>query len=168
VSDNKALVRKINDRLINKRTTNQHRDSDVELELQLMHEINKLQSNDLHIKISFVRSHQELRKLKSELSHVEFLNVLADSLTKAARKLKRKSTYNSLLNNPIDLTINNKTINSYYARRSKKAFHSIKLRTFLKGKHLWSDRIIDNIWWKIYYLSVSDLNNHEKLLYSNL
>jgi hypothetical protein len=31
VSDNKLLVRKINNRLKNKRTTNQHRDSDVDL-----------------------------------------------------------------------------------------------------------------------------------------
>jgi hypothetical protein len=36
--DNKALERKINNRLKNKRTTKQHRDSDVDLELQLMHE----------------------------------------------------------------------------------------------------------------------------------
>jgi ribonuclease HI len=58
VTDNKALVRKINNRLKNKRTTNQHRDSDVDLELQLMHEIYQLQSNNLHITISFARSHQ--------------------------------------------------------------------------------------------------------------
>jgi hypothetical protein len=164
VLDNKALVRKINNRLHNKRTTNQHRDSDVDLELQLMHEISILQTSNLQINISFVRSHQELCKLKSELSHVESLNVLADSLTKAARKLKRKTTYISLPNNPIDLTINNKTINSYYTRRSKKAFHSIKLRDHLKGKHLWSDRIIDNIWWQIYHLSVSNLSSHEKVI----
>jgi hypothetical protein len=30
ISDNKALVRKINNRLRNKRMTNQHRDSDVD------------------------------------------------------------------------------------------------------------------------------------------
>jgi ribonuclease HI len=164
VSDNKTLVKKIKNRLQNKRTTNQHRDSDVDLELQLMHEISILQSTNLQIHISFVRSHQELCKLKSELSHVESLNVLADSLTKTARNLKRKITYNSLPNNPIDLTINNKTINSYYALRSKKAFHSIKLRDYLKGKHLWSDRIIDNIWWQIYHISVSNLSSHEKVV----
>jgi hypothetical protein len=38
VSDNKALVPKTNNRLKNKRTTKQHRDSDVILEIQLMHE----------------------------------------------------------------------------------------------------------------------------------
>jgi hypothetical protein len=164
LSDNKALVRKINNRLKNKRTTNQHRDSDVDLELQLMHEINKMQAINIHIKVEFVRSHQELRKSKSDLSHVEFLNTLADSLTKAARKLKRETTYNTLPNNPIDFTINNKTINSYYALRSKKAFHSIRLREYLKNKTLWSNRIIDNIWWQIYHLSVSKLSDYEKVI----
>jgi ribonuclease HI len=163
-SDNKALVQKINNRLKNKRTTSQHRDSDVDLELQLMHELHKLQELILHIKVLFVRSHQELRKLKSELSHVEFLNVLADSLTKTARKLKRKTSYNSLPDNHIDLTINHKTINSYYATSSKKAFHSMKLREFLKSKYLWTDHIIDNIWWQIYNLSASSLNSHEQVI----
>jgi hypothetical protein len=164
ITDNKALVRKINNRLRNKRTTNQHRDSDVDLELQLMHEISRLQSMKIIIKVALVRSHQELRKLKSELSHVEFLNVLADSLTKEARKLKRKNIYNSLPNNPIDFTINNKTINSYYALRSKKAYHSIRLREFLQAKYAWSNHTIENIWWKVYSISVSNLSNQEKAI----
>jgi ribonuclease HI len=164
LSDNKALVRKISNRLKNRRTTNQHRDSDVDLELQLMHEILKLQSQNITIKVAFVRSHQELRKVKSALSHVESLNVLADSLTKAARKFKRPTTYISLPKNPIELTINNKNINSYYAHRSKKAFHSIQLREYLQIKHAWSNRTIDNIWWQIYNLSLLNLNSHEKTI----
>jgi hypothetical protein len=39
VSDCKTLINNINNRLHNRRTTNQHRDSDVDLELQLLHEL---------------------------------------------------------------------------------------------------------------------------------
>jgi hypothetical protein len=42
-------------------------------------------------------------------------------LTKAARKYRSKTTYTSLPQDPIDFTINQSTINSKYALRSKKA-----------------------------------------------
>jgi ribonuclease HI len=85
VSDSRTLVNKINKRLHNRRTTNQHYDSDVDLELQLVHELEKLISANFQISIGFVSSHQELKKVNSDLSHIELLNVMADSLTKSAR-----------------------------------------------------------------------------------
>jgi hypothetical protein len=39
VSDCRTLVNKINNRMKNRRTTNQHRDSDLDLELQLVYEL---------------------------------------------------------------------------------------------------------------------------------
>jgi RNase H len=122
VSDSRILVNKVNSRLKNRRTTNQHSDSDVDLEIQLIYELNKLISENHEISINFVRSHQELKKLKSALSHIELMNVMADELTKSARKLKRKTHYTSLPQNPIDFTINDITINSKYSLRSKKAY----------------------------------------------
>jgi hypothetical protein len=65
-----------------------------------------LTSENYQISIGFVRSHQELKKLKSALSHIETLNIMADNLTKAARNLKCKATYTSMPQNPIDFTIN--------------------------------------------------------------
>jgi hypothetical protein len=118
----------VNSRLQNKRTINQHRDSDVDLELQVIQEIKKWQEKHNKIKVSFVRSHQDLRKTKQELSHVEKLNLLADKLKKEARKYPRIIKYQSLPQNPIDFTINSTTINSKYALRSKKAYHSISFR----------------------------------------
>jgi ribonuclease HI len=107
ISDSRILVNKINNRLKNRQTTNQHRDSDVDLEIQLLHEIETLISDNQQISIGFVRSHQELKKLKSELSHTELMNVMADaSLTRSARKFKRTRQYTTLPQNPIDFTIN--------------------------------------------------------------
>jgi hypothetical protein len=90
--------------------------------------------------------------------------VLLDSLTKTPRKLKRQTIYNSLPNNPIDFTIDNITINSYYALRYKKTFHSIRLREFLQAKYAWSNHTIEIIWWQVYSTSISDLSNHEKVI----
>jgi ribonuclease HI len=163
-SDSRILVNKINNRLSNRRTTNQHRDSDVDLELQIISELTLLMSKNYQISIGFVCSHQELKKLKSDLSHIELLNIMADKLTKSARKLKRKGKYTSLPQNPIDFTINNITINSKYSLRSKKAYHSIYLREYYKQEYLWPNNIIDSIWWKPYYNSLAKLSFPEKVL----
>jgi hypothetical protein len=132
ISDNRPLVNKIYKRLQSKRTTNQHRDSDVDLELQLIYELETWTSDNHQISIGFVRSHQELKKVKSELSHIELLNITADNLTKLARKYKSKATYTSLPKIPVDFTINDITINAKYALRSKKSYHSTHLRSYFQ------------------------------------
>jgi ribonuclease HI len=164
LSDSRILVNKINNRLKNRRTTNQHRDSDVDLELQLIHELELLISGNIQISITFVRSHQELKKVKSALNHSEVLNIMADELTRSARKIKRVGKYTSLPQNPIDLTINNIIINSKYSLRSKKAYHSTHLRTYFQHKYAWPNKIIDSIWWKPYYNSLSKLSFPEKVI----
>jgi hypothetical protein len=87
VSDSRKFVNKINKRLI----------------LSADHQV------------SFVGSHQELKKARSDLSHIEHLNIMADKLARSARKLKRKTKYTSIPQNPIDFTINDIAINSHYA-----------------------------------------------------
>jgi hypothetical protein len=164
VSDCKTLVNKVNNRLRNRRTTNQHRDSDVDLELQLLYELQSLNTKNTTISITHVRSHQELKKVKSALSPAEFLNTIADNLTKTARGHRRKSSYISLPQNPIDFKINNIPISSKFALRSKKAYHIIYLRTYLKDKKNWSDKTIDSIWWRIYYNSLSKLLSPETVI----
>jgi hypothetical protein len=56
------------------------------------------------ISVSHVRIHQEFKKVKSALSHVEILNIMADNLTKAARNFKSKKSNTSLPQNPIDFS----------------------------------------------------------------
>lgn len=111
-SDNKTLIKKLNKREKVRRTVIQHRDSDVDLELQLLHELRQLEDSNYIISMKHVKSHQELIKSKAELSHEETMNVLADKLTKDARKYKSVSKYEKLPQNPISLTINNAVINS--------------------------------------------------------
>jgi ribonuclease HI len=106
LSDNKRVIQRIQHRRRNKRTVNQHRDSDVDLELQLLHEIEKWEPNHAKVSISHVRSHQELKKIKSALTHVETLNVITDSLAKEARTYHQVRQYSSLPQNPVDFKIN--------------------------------------------------------------
>ena len=52
-----------------------------------------IEQSNFIIHVMHVKSHQELRKCKQELSHEEGLNILADQLTKDARQLKAVSKY---------------------------------------------------------------------------
>jgi SepF-like predicted cell division protein (DUF552 family) len=146
--DNKRVVQNITNRLRNKRTINQHRDSDVDLELQVVPKIGKWESKQMIVTVSFVRSHQDLLKMKSELSHVENLNIKTNSLTRKARKHQRIIKYQSLPPNPIDFTINAITINSKYALQSSMAYHSIALCKYLQEKYSRSNKTIESVWWK--------------------
>ena len=98
----------------------------MDLELQLLYELAELEKYNYDISISFVRSHQELKKVKSQLSHEELMNVNADTLTKEAPKHKRITKYHTLPQNPITLIINKWVINSKYSHRSIIAYNSIQ------------------------------------------
>ena len=160
-SDNKTLIKKITSRRKLRRTVNQHRDSDVDLELQLLYEINKLE-DEFNIIINQVRGHQELKKLRSELSHAELMNVLADDLSRKARKLKQEPMYTTLPQNNLDLILNGDVINSKYSIRTKVAYHSIPLRKYYQKKYKWSDKTIENIWWKSYFNSLANYNTTDR------
>jgi hypothetical protein len=163
-SDNKRVVQKVNSKLRNKRTINQHRNSDMDLELKILHEIHKWQTRNNVIKVLFVPSHQDLHKTKHELSHAETLNILADSLTKEARKYPKIIKYHSLPQNPIVFKTNDNMINSKYALRSRKAYHSIAFRKYLQDNYSWSHTTVESIWWKAYHNSIAKLSNSERAI----
>jgi hypothetical protein len=141
-----------------RRTVNQHRDSDVDLELQLLHEIKMLEEEGFTFIVQLVKGHQELVKQRSALSHAELMNVLADNLTKQARQAKSESNYITLPKNSIDFIINNDVISSKYATRSKVVYHSIPLRKYYHKKYKWSNKTLENIWWKVYFNSLAEYN----------
>jgi hypothetical protein len=114
------------------------------------------------VTVRWVKSHQELRKSKSALSHIETLNISADNLSTEARKHPRITTYTTLEQDPIKFTLNNLIMNSKYALRTKKAFNSIPLCQYLQKKYSWSNATIQCIWWKAYQKSLSKLSNTEK------
>lgn len=144
-SDNRRLIKKMIRRRQMKRTVNQHRDSDVDLELQLLNDVNILEEYNCSVSIDHVKSHQESLKTKNELSHEEAMNILADKLCKEARLHKKLTTYEFPPISPISLVINKEIINSKYSYRSKMAYHSIPLRQHYKDKNYWTDATINNV-----------------------
>jgi hypothetical protein len=66
---------------------NQHRHPDVNIELELTHQLQYLKSKDCIIKIHHVKGHQDSTPKKRKLKVEEELNIFADQLTHKARKL---------------------------------------------------------------------------------
>jgi hypothetical protein len=73
--DNRSVVNKIKDRLQRRRTVNQHRHLDVDIELQIMHELQYLKSKKCMIGIHHVKGHQDSTPAKRKLKVEEDPNI---------------------------------------------------------------------------------------------
>jgi ribonuclease HI len=78
--DNKSVVQTINSRLEVRRTMNQHRHPDVDIEQQTIREIQMVNDKKCTIIILHVKGHQDTVK-KRQLRTEEALNVEADEVT---------------------------------------------------------------------------------------
>jgi hypothetical protein len=85
--DNKSVVNKIISRTELRRTVNQHCHPDVDIEMQVIHEISQLEAKSCIISIQHVRGHQDTKNQKTFLSMEEQLNITADKLTHRARAI---------------------------------------------------------------------------------
>jgi ribonuclease HI len=162
--DNKAVVSAITSRLESRRTVNQHRHTDVDIEQRLVQELLDLRKNGSYIKIQHVKGHQDTNmNIRRELTYEEILNVEADKLTHKARLLPSEHNYNHFPANKVDFILNNKVINSNYPKMVNLAFHSIALRAYYAEQYTWSSWDIDSIWWPVYYQSLAKLSDQDKL-----
>ena len=162
-SDCKALVKKVQYQSKWEMTVNQHRGPDADLEIQLLYEIKQLLKKMNTISCRYVRGHQELKKLKTDLKHEEQLNIMADQFTKRARHLSNIKKYQSLPTNNVNIIVNNDVINSKYRQITTRCYHSIPLRSYLKKIYKWKDSTISSIWWKGYHKSMEKLDSTDKL-----
>jgi ribonuclease HI len=160
--DNKSVVKLINLRLETRRTVNQHRYPDVDIEQQLIYELHQLQEKGCMIIIQHVKGHQDTADNRS-MTIEEALNVEADELTHVARKLPDIKVYHKFPTNKVNLKINNQYINSHYPKMVNLAFHSMALREYYAMKHGWSTKIIDSLWWPVYFQSLAKLTDSDKL-----
>jgi transposase len=77
------------------------------------------------VRLYFVRGHQEAKKAKSDLDHDEQMNILADSLTRKARKLQPQQSYHKVSTTSVDLEIHKHYITGHYPYHMLAAYHSI-------------------------------------------
>jgi hypothetical protein len=145
--ENWSVVNKIRERLQRRRTVNQHRHPDVDIELQLIHELQLLKSKGCIIGIHHVKGHQDSTSNKNKLKVEEELNIFADQLTHKARTLPPVTKYEPFTINSVSFT----------------AYHSIALRDYFITKHGWNNKTIDSIWWQTHYQSIKKLPESSKI-----
>jgi ribonuclease HI len=160
--DNKSVVKLTNSRLETRRTVNQHRYPDVDIEQQLIYELRQLQEKGCMVIIRHVKGHQDTADNRN-MTIEETLNVEADELTHVARKLPDIKTYHKFPTNKVNLQINNQYINSHYPKMVNLAYHSRALREYYAMKYGWSTKLIDSIWWPVYFQSLAKLPDPDKL-----
>jgi hypothetical protein len=101
-----------------KRTVNQYKGPDLDVEMQVLHELEQLKAQGNTVQLCFVREHQEMKKTKCDLDHNEQMNVKADKLTKKARSLELQTIYHRFPCIRADLAISTEYITGHYPRPS--------------------------------------------------
>jgi hypothetical protein len=119
-----------------RRTVNEHRYLDADIELQLIHELKALLKTKCNIEIFHVEGHQ-YSTARQNLTDEEKLNVDAEELTHIARKLPDIKLYYKFPTNKVNFRLNNQYVNSHYLKMTNLAFHSMALREYYARKHGW-------------------------------
>jgi ribonuclease HI len=160
--DNKSLIKRINNRRRSRMTVNQHRDAEVDVELQVLCEIEQLEIQNTKVKISYVKSHKQTTK-DQFVSAMEHVHNYADNLCKQARLLPDQNEYHSFPANKVELVLNERVITAHAPKATAKAYHSINMNDYYREKYHWTGTIIRSIWWKAYGKSLTKLNQPEKM-----
>lgn len=144
--------------------------SDMDIELAVIDEINKLNAKGITIRpIRHVKAHQDDITPIYLLPREARLNVMADELATVARQeLPFKSPrYQSPSVVTAMLYINQQPITSKYQECIKDAYWTNKLFSYYKGKFQWDDQVIQQIHWTSFdealrKLSHSDIQRIQK------
>jgi hypothetical protein len=102
--DNKSPINRINKRPNIRMTVNQHRDAQVDLELQVLHEIELFDKFNTTVRISYVKGHKQTTK-NQLVSLMEDMHNHADNLCKKARMLPDQNKYYSFPENKVELIL---------------------------------------------------------------
>ena len=164
--DNLKVVRRINQRRVTRRTTNQHIFADVDIEMQILAAIDSLKIST-SISIAHVisikpkKNHMGIMKLPEDTSYPVRLHLVADQLCKASKKLPMQ-TYHRFPTSNINVTIENEAITAKYAVISKRSLHSQDARVFLMKKHTWSESTVNSIWWIVHTTALQNLSFQDR------
>jgi hypothetical protein len=159
---NKRLIEKNTQRTTHPRTINQHSESDVDLKLQLLSEINTMKSLVHNLSIHHMTSYGVKTK-KKDLTSIEYLHCIADGLAKQARLMPRQCTYHHFPCNQVTMTLNQQMLMASYTSRTAKAYQSINVRQYLRIKNGWSSNTIDTIWWRIHHQALKKISESEQM-----
>jgi hypothetical protein len=161
--DNKSLVNRVNERRRTRVTVNQHCYADIDLELQIIHEIKSLTSEDQHVSVRHVQSYKKKSSEKHNLLPEIQMKILADQWCKYARICQDQEQYHNFPANAVTITLNKQTINANISKATTTAYHSMALQKYLKDKHEWTNFCIDKVWWQAHHSSISKQKAMNKL-----
>jgi hypothetical protein len=149
--DNKSLINRINNRCNVRMTVNQHRDAEVDLELQVLNEIEPLEKQNTMVRMNYVKGHI--------IMQIVFVNKHICYLT--------QNEYYSILANKVNLILDERVITAHAPKAMAKAYHSINISNYYREKHHWIGTTVRLIWWKAYGKSLINLSQPEKLKVQN-
>jgi mRNA-degrading endonuclease YafQ of YafQ-DinJ toxin-antitoxin module len=155
--DNKSLINRINKRHNIRMTVNQHRDAEVDLELQVLYEIKQLEKLNNMVRVKYVKGHKQTTK-DQHVSLMEHMHNHANDLCKQARLLP-----DQIPANKVELTLNGRVITAQVPKATAKAYHSITISNYYREKYHWTGTTVRLIWWKAYGKSLQNLNQSDKL-----
>jgi hypothetical protein len=147
-------------------TVNQHREADVDLELQVLHEIKRLEKENFNVQVHYVKGHKQ--KTRDQfITTAEHMHNYADRLCKEARLLPIPTNYHKMPANNVDLELDTRIITAHAPKAITKAYHSINVKKYYRDKYQWNGNLVDSIWWKAYAKSIEQFNQPDKIEFEN-
>ena len=95
--------------------------------------------------INHVRSHQDKRETKFQLTTTERLNIVTDELVGSTSS----RPINSHIDTPFALYLDGIYLPNHYRNKRRSNSGAREAREFLKDKYKWTSRLIDSIEWEI-------------------
>lgn len=163
--DNKGVVDRVNKHRRTPVTLREMLDTDIDIELQILHELQDLTTIGLQIvPLTHVKAHQDRHKQLSDLSREAQLNVQADHLA-AQVHTDQLITIPYSVPEAVHATlfINDIPITSKYRENLRDAYNSQHLRTYMQEKYQWCDQVIDDIWWEGHNRALKKLSHADRL-----
>jgi hypothetical protein len=160
--DNKALVGVINKHRKQNLTMKEYYKADVDIELQILSQLLKLEAAGVSISIHHVKGHQDKTIPFHKLSRPAQLNTIADKMaTNALQDPAPK--YSEFPATSVYVTINYTYTTSNIAKTWRKAHLSQDLRQYLIKKYKWKPNVPDHIWWKLVEPVIRKYKENDKI-----
>jgi hypothetical protein len=161
-SDNISLIRRVEeqDQIINK--VGYYNSPDIDVELQIRQEIQKLRYHQVEILLLYVKGHQD-QDPGHKLNIAASLNVEADHLARSAYHAQQKAEYFPFPANFASLSINSEAITAKVKTCLRTAYLSIDLQTHMMKQFGWERKTVDTIWWSVHDLAVQQLSHLDRI-----
>jgi ribonuclease HI len=146
-SDSQSMVDKVKKLKGRKLSQKDHNDKDMDVIAEILQLLKDISRHNTTIELKFVKGHQDQNN-STNLNTSAKMNIRADQLaTKALtqRDIKQNISFPS---KKAQIYLHNKPIISNRTQVLQKAHLSINLREYMKSSNNWSEKQIEQIWWK--------------------